>query len=1011
MNDSTNRQIIEIIRREGGQPYSSYPITVFYPNKKRENQILVLSDISIKCLKKKTFSRSLFPMASFFWYDIVLIKKVKEDGLLFQFQQEIGPQNDKKNNNNNNNNQVRTLAFTFKNRNLILDAVFFMLQRLLSPFELREINLPTGTILYPRCSPSTAFLRFRLLSKRMKNSQQSEKTFIEFYHALKFRSSELDYIGFNSEKNYDAIFAAIPMSKYMRKIGFNPSSLLLGALISNKKKFRYIRKITMRQPLQKDFIRKFFVTKAMNRSRLRAVHLSFDERSIQYLNAIDNQDDVDMRIENVSELLELNSGIDSIGFSGKIQMLDLVRFAETKQFQNIRFFELKNLFILRDLESLHNSLLSIPSFQSMQSIKNIQNVRNSMIMQCLLKLLPQFSLLHSLSVTSCDLPIGEFLTIIHEAKVKKSKTFANLVNIEQLDLSENNGLNIQSTISLPDNLTKIHVNGVQWNSSSFINFINCCIKHASKDSIRNQGFELSISNAAFMESTSGWANIQKCFLQFPQISLTRFSFDGNQLSKQIISILSKCSTLEYLSINNCVNAHNIAHICKLIESTRSLKILNMKHSTGDIISIIEAVSNSQTITKFDFSFCSDFDPTLNFFETLAHLINDSVLEFVAFDGCKIGSFDKIEEFFDLIENRQNPIKISYPKESMKALIAQLSQNTKPNEEQNANADNSNLAIMEIEQKIIQRFNRMEFPSNERPELLKKWQPLENPFDVFYGTLDDKFPEYYNDPGELTDVYSSSLRSPYNSSFLLPRSQMIQPSGGSMPTSTEINSDDEFETDASLDPEAIQIDEEVIDHQSDNKISSDELNVSELNAQPVQEEESHPIKTRKLALSKPDVLLSKDEDSDSQPNHFSNRFDGSPSFLSAHRFYEFSGANDDGFEVERNKSDSSPVARSHFSDTSSDSIELNIQRIQSKPRRMKKDEMDDDFDERNALPKNSHAIQKSAPITTSMRRSAINWSPNAQRYGKWQFPLRYPPEIDNTDIVSALNHEFRLEELL
>ncbi|OHT17636.1 hypothetical protein TRFO_00908 [Tritrichomonas foetus] len=959
---SIKSQIVDLIKKQGAKPFGAYPVIRIFPNKTKKKRILIFADKFIQFAKKKSFSRNYSQRETYLWYDLVSIAKAEHRGVLFQFKYE-------------------NVHIITKTRHDLLDSTYFLIQRILSPSELKKVTLPEQKVIQSKCNLFSAAFRFKNLCTQKTISKNP--IYKEFIYALKLRQSSLDKIEFpNHENHVEYIFQCLPMTHYLTKLGFsaNAGERLLSYLVKNKNCFEYINKIRLRQPLNQEFVKNFY-----GEDGAKACCLS-----------LDFQEDYDhSQIELISELLETRSCITCLSFHKKLQFSDLLQLTSLNSFQKLRYLELNKL-------------------------KNID----------LSKIAQNLGSLYALSLTKCSLPVGHILSVLGNY---------NFQNLRKLNISGNVGSNITETIQLPPNLSEIYANNIQWNADSFHNFIHICSQERS-----NIYFSLSLAYTSFIETD--WEHMENDVSNVTIHKLRKLTFDGNYIGEKFINRLCNCKNLEYFSANDCITPENMPFLITLINKCDKLKTLNMKRSKGDLQQFLSVVGNS-SLTSLDISFNDTIDDELILLLPQT-IIQNERLEFIAFDGAKITSTNTLTKFFDFLECRPNAIKISYPKFSMINLIDTLKGNdiSKDQIKRNSlkyhdktsaksarsswrfekekiennidsgktsikssrsshrielnNHNNANLIKNNVEKydekiihKIVNRFNRMEFPSCYRPPIPTKYLPFEIPFDVFNGNLDDTFPEYLND----ADLYAITSRSR---------------NGGSRRQINILNQEEE----PNLYDEKVSEGYEYGSDENHESRCSPKYSENQLPKLPIDQiqpsfkaqllSSSRPTQNKIVSLNK--VFDFDDGNNESSVNESFNEIEFASTEYSdsAARFVSENSSSCSSARSPRKFRSNHAISEFQFVEEYSGSLRNSFNSNSSmssisyprSPRNLRS----------VASKKTLNSYRTSNNFTNN---SKINWTPNAKKYVRWQFPLRFPPEIDNTVIINNMENDFSLEQLI
>ena len=247
--------------------------------------------------------------------------------------------------------------------------------------------------------------------------------------------------------------------------------------------------------------------------------------------------------------------------------------------------------------------------------------------------------IYALSLPNSGLLIGNVLELL---------SISEWDNLRGIDLSGNIGRGfIDSNLSLPKNVFKIHVNSVTWESKALIQFLNLIGKHKTS---------MKLSMAKTMGySDDVFKNVN--FTSSPALHL--LIWDGNNFTKELASMLLKFPKLAHLSLNNCINDGNISHLRRLLRKNRNITALSLQnayfHTPSDIIAHIRAMKH---IKSMDISQWMIDDATLLDLGSL--LARNHVLETLIVDETDVSSIDAWKGFVTQLSKRKQPLTVSFP---------------------------------------------------------------------------------------------------------------------------------------------------------------------------------------------------------------------------------------------------------------------------------------------------------------------------------------------------------------
>jgi hypothetical protein len=301
---------------------------------------------------------------------------------------------------------------------------------------------------------------------------------------------------------------------------------------------------------------------------------------------------------------------------------------------------------------------------------------------------------------------------------------AGCPSLQAIDVSENSGTNITKAIQFPTSLVKIHANRVTWEADSFMAFLSVCDQH-SGDNLMT----VSVSHAQFSDSL--WQSVARDLARQSLAGVASLIWDGNP---PLPPFFRNCRDLVSLSVCGSFDEKTLPALVEYIGSVKRLERLNMKGSEsaydnfwakGDVpicdFRPVIAALTSESLREVDFSLNLLDDSTC---DALAHWASTAEhLDFLACDGTTASALDVLLRFGAICEVRERPLRLSYPAKDAQRL--------------------SRTGKFEYSrfQELKHTFSNVRKERPKRRPFVQDRTPFSTPFDVFFGDLDDKIPEY------------------------------------------------------------------------------------------------------------------------------------------------------------------------------------------------------------------------------------------------------------------------------
>jgi hypothetical protein len=528
------------------------------------------------------------------------------------------------------------------------------------------------------------------------------------------------------------------------------------------------------------------------------------------------------------------------------------------------------------------------------------------------------------------------------------RDFHSLVAV---NLSGNLGTGWNGRLTFPLTLMKVHAANVQWNVKVFGDFLRVCAEHDSPGE-----FSLSVANAQFNDGR--WSEIDEVIANLQAPKVTSLTWDGNALSQSFFQFLSSCPSLRGLSICGCVRPDDLPFLTDFFRRNRRIDTLNMKgtkQAIPELPSLFEVLRRSKVIRQFDCSFNLIDDVAA---EALAQwAIRSRTLTFIAFDGTAIPTIDRLVQIYDASVMRERPLHIPFPDADVSRL------------KHAGSSDPSQINRLKHTLREIRK------PRAHRKPIAPDSKPFA-PFDVFCDVIDDQFAEF---------IPKGSLDVPYEVVCGLKRPLKRAPS--------KEGSDDS--SDGAKKPLRIP-GKKRSPYASPEKATKGVRTIgTQSPTPPKSRRHKRRSPTPKLGIPTMGDIGSPHANSDEAPGR---RMESSPKKRAAREALP---------RRPTENSDDSPAdgASSHVASGS--------------PRRLAT-EFESRSDTQRAR-KNAEVDQKGAISTRKLPTGKVGGrhikrtpgvrvrSPERRR--EWRFPVEYPPEINNSEIVESLNTKHSLESLL
>ncbi|OHT13374.1 hypothetical protein TRFO_16464 [Tritrichomonas foetus] len=427
----------------------------------------------------------------------------------------------------------------------------------------------------------------------------------------------------------------------------------------------------------------------------------------------------------LDKLGQLESDIEGITLSSvnlnSDELNDLCEIIKQKNFSSLGFNQ--NSLSSEAISSLSDNLSTLSNNLMFLSLNYIPNIKLS-------NLSSNISYVTILSLVGCNLQIGNALNFIFKNGFSK---------LSELDLSGNICTSpIETKGKFPSKLSKLIVNGIDWNNSdNFISFLDCVFKKM------NVLLKLSVAYSSLL-GLKDWGNVFK-FLSRLKMDLSpiiSLCWDNNPVNSLFFNFLEQCTQLKTLSISSYFNsedqADQISSLCEYLSGAKRIETLILKGSQqatmkNRISDVFKAASKMKSLRKLDVSFNEIGDHGIN---SLVNLLNRNPISVVALDGSCPSSLEIIKELFN---DSPSNCKLNFPISDVYNLY---DANTNKKESKSITDGNKDIKtstssvmsdIKEIiklsSTKMLGKRNNSQNKNGKVP--LPTSNPLDDPFYVFY----------------------------------------------------------------------------------------------------------------------------------------------------------------------------------------------------------------------------------------------------------------------------------------
>lgn len=274
------------------------------------------------------------------------------------------------------------------------------------------------------------------------------------------------------------------------------------------------------------------------------------------------------------------------------------------------------------------------------------------------KVIKDLPVINSLSFADCNLDINKTLETISEA---------NLKNLRYLNLSGNHGKNqISDDLELPEELTRLDVNNVDWEDGVFSTFIEAVFNHQYK-----KGLNLYIENTHASEED--WENALHVLDTIDNFPLNELGWSGNAISESLLSFLQKNTKLATLFISGTFSYDKEEQFNSFVDSIndiRSLKNLVIKgvddNYLGEkIYPLFQKLVDHPSLSLLDVSNQQIGNDGIR---ELSNLVERrSKLQYLIFDNAKFDNLPVLNELAKCAQERMKPISVQYPIPDLKEI--------------------------------------------------------------------------------------------------------------------------------------------------------------------------------------------------------------------------------------------------------------------------------------------------------------------------------------------------------
>ncbi|KAK8841476.1 hypothetical protein M9Y10_027095 [Tritrichomonas musculus] len=513
----------------------------------------------------------------------------------------------------NKHSKKSKFIFTTKNPNKLIYSINDHIKRILDSFELRNIEF--NNIVIPKslfkCTSESILFRLNsiLPMKRIEFEEELKRTISQvlFSHSNFVEFSKIKKL----KKVFPAFVSCVLIDKYINQIDIYDSKYIFPLIFQSIQYFQYILHVKINDSDSEYLQQLVEVSKNINA-------ITFHDYPAKSFNHI--------------KILMKNCYIDSVAFESALDESSFQSFIQLDHFQNLTYFRVSNL-------------KNLPFSSSVSYFNNLTY----------------------LSLTSCDLLVGE---VLKEIELKKLRT------LKELDLSENigRGFDDSNHVSLPNQLNSLYVDKIEWDVNQLIIFMKlCCNSNLSLLSINDITMAKLIDNKN--KKKKGVQNdvdeyINNCWNSFlnnlpsKMNSIVTLNWNSNRINEQFITFLLNSTFLTNVSFCGC-NYSDILLIKKLlIDGTiEKVNIQNIAFDdeNGYLVNFkdfLTDLSKMKSVTHIDFTH-NRFDKDC--FQILVHSLYNSEIQYMALDDSNLSSAKYLLKFYRKLEkNKIEPIYFSYP---------------------------------------------------------------------------------------------------------------------------------------------------------------------------------------------------------------------------------------------------------------------------------------------------------------------------------------------------------------
>ena len=508
------------------------------------------------------------------------------------------------------------IVFQIDDPDPLIDSLNENIIRILTPYELRRINLINMILSKSqfKCTSHSILDRF-ISTLSIKKIKLGEKLNSKIFQLLFSHSNSVVLMKIKSYKKIFNIFSSsILIDKYINQIDIVDPESIIPLIMKNIDYFNNILHVKVKGSDSEDLQNLIEKMESVN-------SISFHDHPIDSFNYL-------------SLLMEKNK-IKSIGFDSSLTKSSLNSFLQIPNVKNLNYLRISNL---------HNFPIS--------------------------SLISYLTRLSYLSLNSCNLSIGNVLEKIIQSQ---------MVFLKELDLSGNLGnefeLKAKKKLFLPLQLNALYVDNVQWEIDQLIFFMKLCSN--SNLSLLSMN-KLEFINITENNKKKGKSRVgndpdeykkycwESFFNQLPSKMnlISSLNWNSNKLNAQFVSFLVNSIELRNVSFSSC-NCSDLKFVKEILVKSYIEKVNIQKVSCIEkddyLLNFKEfllEIPQMKSLRQIDFTH-NEFNKEC--FDVLAESLVNSEVNFVGFDDSKLSGFHYLLNFLKKLEkSKKKPIEVSYP---------------------------------------------------------------------------------------------------------------------------------------------------------------------------------------------------------------------------------------------------------------------------------------------------------------------------------------------------------------